>query len=398
MSAIAETSTRTYPLRALLPSPSNVRRKPRTPADIMAMAVSINALGLLQNLVVVPELKAGRPTGRAAVAAGETRRLALLLLANDKVPGATGISMDFPVPVKEISEEEAVATSATENVQRQAMHPADQFEAFQVLYDQCGSVEQVAAVFSVSPMVVERRLRLAAASPRLFALYRDDAMTLDQLMALCVTEDHAAQERVWDAGKSQPWARDPDALRAALTREDASSDSPIVRFVGLKAYEAAGGLVRRDLFADADHGWATDTELLQRLAAEKFARAAAQVQKEGWSWVEVRGFGDAGVQPGRHECASKALRALTDDERRQLDALQAAADSAEAALDAHFERLGDDAPSDEAHAQGRQLREALGEAGRALAWRGSAIACLIGRRRSKLAPVHCSPQSGTASW
>ena len=81
---------------------------------------------------------------------------------------------------------------------------------------------------------VRQRLKLANIAPRLFELYRADEIDLDQLMALAVTDDHAAQERVWNS--AQEWQRSPNALRRALTETmvDASSD-PRARFVGLEA-------------------------------------------------------------------------------------------------------------------------------------------------------------------
>jgi len=88
----------------------------------------------------------------------------------------------------------ARTASLTENVQREAMHPADQFEAFAALVAKGRPIEDIAADFSVTPLVVQRRLKLANASPRLMADYRADIVTLDQLMALAITDDHAAQE------------------------------------------------------------------------------------------------------------------------------------------------------------------------------------------------------------
>jgi ParB family transcriptional regulator, chromosome partitioning protein len=52
-------------------------------------------------------------------------------------------------------------------------------------------------------------------------------------------------------------------------------------------YEAAGGAVLRDLFDADSAGWLTDRELVDRLAAEKLAAAAATVRGEGWKWVEI---------------------------------------------------------------------------------------------------------------
>ena len=88
---------------------------------------------------------------------------------------------------------------------------APEFEAFKALIDEGKGVEDVAARFGVSVLTVQRRLKLSALSPKLLALYREDGINLDQLMALTLSDDHAVQERTWfDA---QPWDKTPAALR-----------------------------------------------------------------------------------------------------------------------------------------------------------------------------------------
>jgi ParB family chromosome partitioning protein len=104
------------------------------------------------------------------------------------------ISKEWEVPCLLVADGTARTASLTENVQREAMHPADQFEAFAALVAEGRPIEDIAADFSVTPLVVQRRLKLANVSPRLMADYRADAVTLDQLMALAITDDHAAQE------------------------------------------------------------------------------------------------------------------------------------------------------------------------------------------------------------
>ena len=56
--------------------------------------------------------------------------------------------------------------------------PADQFEAFAALVAEGRSIEDIAADFSVTPLVVQRRLKLANVSPRLLADYRAEAVSL----------------------------------------------------------------------------------------------------------------------------------------------------------------------------------------------------------------------------
>ncbi|NCE89404.1 hypothetical protein [Pseudomonas sp. L13] len=63
--------------------------------------------------------------------------------------------------------------SLAENRHQVPMHPAEEFEAFAKLIEEGHSVEQVAACFGVSPLVVTRRMKLARVSPRLMARFRD---------------------------------------------------------------------------------------------------------------------------------------------------------------------------------------------------------------------------------
>jgi len=258
------------------PSKRNVRRKART--SIAALAASIRRLGLLQNLTVIP----CGDDGDFEVVAGGRRLAALKLLAKKR-----RIPEDWSVPCMLVADTLARTASLTENVQREAMGPVEELLAWKALVAEGRSVEAIAADFGVTPLVVKRRLRLANVSPRLLADYQTGAVTLEQLMALAITDDHAAQEAAFY--DSPAWQRSPEALRDHLTHEeiDASRDA-LARFVGLEAYEAAGGGVRRDLFSDEEQGgYLTDAGLLDTLARHKLADVVEQVQLEGWGWVEV---------------------------------------------------------------------------------------------------------------
>jgi len=87
---------------------------------------------------------------------------------------------------------------------------ADPLAAFAALVAEGRPIEDIAADFSVTPLVVQRRLKLANVSPRLMMDYRADIVTLDQLMALAITDDHAAQEAAfYDAPTWQRRAHRP---------------------------------------------------------------------------------------------------------------------------------------------------------------------------------------------
>ena len=289
------------PLNRLKTSPRNARKVPHTEAAIEALAASIGAKKMLQKPVVEPERDAaGGLTGFWLVTIGEGRRLALCLLARRKQ-----IKKTHPVACLIDTEFDPGEISLDENVTRSAMHPADQFEAFRDLGERRGwSAEEIGARFGVSAHVVRQRLRLGAVSPRLMAVYRDDGLTLEQLMAFAVTEDHARQEQVYD-GLS--YNRSSGFIRHAMTQAKIAADDRRAIFVGVEAYVEAGGEVVRDLFTEDGGGWWEDVALADRLAAEKLAALAQSVRDaEGWKWAEAHldypsAHGLARVYPHRVE-------------------------------------------------------------------------------------------------
>ena len=264
------------PLSRLRPSSRNVRKSGGT--SIPELASSIARVGLLQNLTVV-----AAPDGEHyEVVAGRRRMAALKLLAKRRK-----LAKDYEVHCLLVQDDAARTVSLTENVQREAMSPIEELFAWKDLVAEGRPVEDIAADFGVTPLVVQRRLKLANVSPRLLADFGKQIVTLEQLMALAITDDHAAQEAAFY--ESPQWQRNPDALRDHLTSEeiDASRDA-VARFVGLEAYEQAGGGVRRDLFADDHNGiFLTDGALLDTLARDKLVPLAEQVRAEGWAWVDA---------------------------------------------------------------------------------------------------------------
>jgi ParB family chromosome partitioning protein len=269
---------RIIPLSKLRPSKRrNVRRGGGM--SIPELAASIARVRLIQNLAVVD---AGDGE-HFDVVAGRRRLSALRLLVKRRK-----LHKDAGVPCLVVADAEARTVSLTENLQREAMHPADQFEAFAALVAEGRPVEDIAADFGVTPLVVERRLKLANVSPRLLADYRGGQdVTLEQLMALAITDDHVAQEAAFY--EAPDWQRSPDVLRAQLTRDEvlAATDA-LARLVGLDAYEAAGGAVRRDLFSEEQQRvYLVDAALLDQLARDKLADTVEAVRAEGWSWVDV---------------------------------------------------------------------------------------------------------------
>jgi len=195
---------------------------------------------LQQNLVVREDGK------KFAVVAGGRRLKALQLLAK-----AGDIKATHPVPCGITEAHDASEISLAENVMREDMHPADQFEAFRSLVDNGMPVADIAARFGKSEVHVVKILKLARVSPKLLKAYRAGELTLEHVMAFTMTDDHDAQEQVF--ASAAPWQEARD-IRAALTENDIAATDKRVKFVTLKAYEKAGGKLKRDLFSDDDSG------------------------------------------------------------------------------------------------------------------------------------------------
>lgn len=318
--------SRDIPFDKLVLSQSNVRRI-KAGVSIPELAEDIARRTLLQSLNVRPLLdEAGTETGMFEVPAGGRRYRALELLVKQRRLASTAL---VPCIVKaattDISAEE---DSYAENAVREQLHPLDQFRAMQAMVDRGSAVEDIAAHFGVTPAVVRQRLKLASVSPRLCEVYADDGMSLEQLMAFTVSDDHSRQEQVWEM-LAHSYNKSAAYIRQRLTENSVRVADKRVRFVTIDAYVAAGGGVMRDLFEDDDGGWLTDPGLLDTLVADKLRQAGEDIAAEGWKWVATAVDMPWAVTNGHREISGTEV-AMTEAEQTRLAALQGESEEIEA--------------------------------------------------------------------
>ena len=149
------------PFHQLFLSPYNVR-KDVSDLNISELADLIAAEGVLQNLSGYKEIT-GRGKNKkttVGVVAGGRRFRALALLLEQK-----RIEPEYPVPCLIVERERATAVSLSESSGHKDLHPADEFVAFRDLVNEGKSIEEIAVAFGVTPLVVQRRLRLANVHP-----------------------------------------------------------------------------------------------------------------------------------------------------------------------------------------------------------------------------------------
>ena len=307
------------PLNKLKKSANNARKTPHSEAAIEAYAASIAAKGILQNLVVEPEQDGeGAATGFYFVTIGEGRRLAQLLRVKRKE-----IKKTEPIRCIIDTANDPHEISLDENVTRENMHPADQFEAFKKLAEERGyGAEEIAARFGVTPHVVRQRLRLGAVSPKLMDIYRNGDLALDQLMAFAITEDHARQEAAFER---LSFNRDASTIRRMLTETHVAATDRRAIFVGAEKYTEVGGTILRDLFTEDRGGYFEDVALLDMLVLAKLGREAdAVMEAEGWKWSQV--FLDFPHSHGLRRIYPQAVDLSTEDQAA-LDAVKGEFDS-----------------------------------------------------------------------
>lgn len=312
---ITLSQSRDIPFNKLVLSNRNVRRV-RAGVSIEDLAEDIARRTLLQSLSVRPILgEDGQPTDTYEVQAGGRRYRALELLIKQKRLNKTA---PIPCVIREdgILEEDSLA----ENVQRQALHPLDQFRAFQSLKDQGLGDEDIAARFFVTPQIVKQRLKLASVSPKLLEIYAADEMTLEQLMAFSIAANHERQEQVWEAVQ-RGYNQEPYYIRKLLTEDAVRASDKRVRFVGLDTYEAEGGSVLRDLFSQNDDGWLQDVALLERLVTAKLTGEAETIKAEGWRWVQIAQDFPYG-HTGDLRRVMGEMQPLSDEEQAKREALR----------------------------------------------------------------------------
>ncbi|SEF12554.1 ParB family protein [Rhizobiales bacterium GAS191] len=312
---IALSSSRDIPFDKLVLSQANVRRL-KTGISIEELAEDIARRTLLQSLNVRRVLDAeGEETGMFEVPAGGRRFRALELLVKQKRMAKTQ-----PVPCVVRTAGLAEEDSLAENSQREPLSPLDQFRGFQTLRDKGLSEEEIAARFFVSPLVVKQRLKLAAVSDKLLDVYARDGMTLEQLMAFTVTNDQARQEQVWE-GLSRSYSKEPYQIRRQLTEGAVEADDKRACFVGIEAYQAAGGTVLRDLFQQDRGGWLQDPALLDRLVTQKLQAEAENLRGEGWKWIAAAAEFPYGHTAGLRRLTGETVE-MTDEERAASEALR----------------------------------------------------------------------------
>jgi len=262
--------TTSVPFSALLAP----KRNPRTVYDkrsIEGLAQSIKKDGVIQNLLVRPE---GEGTYR--VVAGKRRYLALQHLSRK---GEIDRAYKVPVLIKTKSTGKDLHRIATvENVQREALDPIDEAEAFAKLLGKGAKIEDISVETGVSVPTIHRRLALAGLASEVKAAVRAKTVTLSLAEVLTLAPPEHQKALLKELNRNRHI--DARQLRGMLLAEKPSLAWAVFPL------EQYTGTFTRDLFAEKKTTYFDDREQFVKLQEQAVAAMAEDLRSK-LAWVEV---------------------------------------------------------------------------------------------------------------
>ena len=292
-------------------------------------AANIKALGILQNIVVTPSLdKEGFYVLEAGY--GRYESVELLIKSND----AQADTFFYPAMVANDANLSAIIKLA-ENGNRDNLHPVDEFLAYQQAVTAGNNIKQIAEANGVTQKYVKQRLALANLAPELLDSLRKNEMAIE--VAQVFTSEPSLERQVMIFNTLDDYELDEAFyVRRLLNEKLLSKTDPKAIFVGREAYKKAGGVINSSLFDDSET-W-INPEIVHALAKEKLSAVKAELEADGWSWVEV----EPEEKNIIHHCATVQALALSDDIKAELQILCTEKDQLDALdepSDEEYERL-----------------------------------------------------------
>ena len=248
-------------------------RHSETAPEIDDILPSVKERGIRQPLIVRREGGTAKKP-KYGIVAGRRRYFCLATLSESGVE----IS-DVPCCVMDAKDDAlAIETSIIENVARLAPTEMEQYEAFKTLADKGQSVDDIAAVFGITPHSVKRRLALGALIPDVREAYTNqqiDAASI-RVLTMATEEQQAAWLELFNSDDYCPTGT--HQLKAWLT-----GGGVITTEVALFNLAEYTGTILTDLFGD--HGQFADVEHFWESQNAAIANEVETYKADGWKEV-----------------------------------------------------------------------------------------------------------------
>ncbi|MEP3328922.1 ParB N-terminal domain-containing protein [Sedimentitalea sp.] len=295
---------------------------------IEALAANIRRLGLIQNPAGLRDA-----SGKVGIVAGGRRFRALALLQDDPRFQAITVRM---AP----DQQTAAFWATSENAQREALHPADEIRDFGAMERRGVAVPAIAVAYGVTEPHVYRRLKLASLPAPVLEALKAGEVSLSNAAAFTISEDETNALAVLEQVRGEHYS--DHQIKQMLKPDSVRETDRRAVFVGLDVYEAAGGRMTGDLFADQTY--LDDVALLEDLFTAKLDATANALTGEGWKWAEAMDVPYIGyhcIEDRKLDRIYAEEGELTEAEAQRYDELAALmeADVLDAAGEAEFSAL-----------------------------------------------------------
>lgn len=267
-----------FALDSLSLSPMNPRQ--HVPEDEIAeLAESIRTAGLIQNMAGIEDGQGG-----VQIVAGGRRLRALQYLAQH-YPESGAKNPDLSHPTVKIAPDQttAQAWAVAENAARRNLHPADEIRAYGKMERSGATPAVIARAFAVTEKHVYRRLALAGLPEAVIDALAANEISLGMAACFTVSTDEKRSLEVLDDCRGRNLS--DYQIKKALKPDSVRDTDRRAVFVGLETYEAEGGRISGDLFADET--LLDDPDILNAVFTAKLDEAAKERAAEGWKWAET---------------------------------------------------------------------------------------------------------------
>lgn len=245
-------------------------RHGRAAPDVSDLLPSVRARGILQPLLVRPNHDGFE------VVAGRRRYFAARALVEE------GAEIE-PLPCAVMApgdDAEALEASLIENIARLDPDEMAQHETFSRLIKEGRTIEQIAATFGITEIMVKRRLALGNLLPSLRSLYRKGEIDAESLRHLTMATK--AQQKEWHRLFTDKDAHAPRGFQLKQWLFGGASISIKAALFPLAEYS---GEIVTDLFGE--DSYFTDTDQFWTLQSRAVAAKRDELIAAGWRGVEV---------------------------------------------------------------------------------------------------------------
>jgi len=247
-------------------------RHSETAPEIDDILPSVKERGIRQPLIVRREGGTAKKP-KYGIVAGRRRYFCLASLSE------SGVEIpDVPCCVMDAKDDAlAIEASIIENVARLAPTEMEQYEAFKVLADKGQSIDDIAAVFGITPHSVKRRLALGSLIPDVREAYTNQQIDAASIRALTMATEE--QQAEWLAlFNSDDYCPTGSQLKSWLT-----GGGVITTDKALFDVAEYSGDILTDLFGE--HGQFADTEHFWESQNAAIAKAVDAYKSDGWKEV-----------------------------------------------------------------------------------------------------------------